>query len=107
MTVKNLSIAFLLLAVATVSAAEPINVGSRRELFLDRYLIDGLTNATLQLHRPEHAGIVLRRELPWAGRLAFGAFGGNGGGEGSGGGGCGTASASGSFTPNLDANESQ
>ena len=45
--------------------------GSRRELFVDRFLIDTLTNATLQLHRPTYAGIVLRRELPWEGTFAF------------------------------------
>ena len=72
MNVKRLSIVFLLLAVATAGAAEPIQIGARRELFVDRYLVDTLTNTTLQLHRPVPAEVVLRRELPWEGRLAFG-----------------------------------
>ncbi len=63
---------FLLLATTAAWAAGPIDVGSRRELFLDRHLIDTLTNTTLNLHRPEYAGIVLRRELPWEGLHTFG-----------------------------------
>src|SRR5665648_68877 len=57
-------------ALASVAAA-PIDVGSRRELFVDRYLIDALSNATLKLHEPKEAGVVLRREFPWEGLHTF------------------------------------
>jgi hypothetical protein len=61
------------LAAATTSqAAGPLDIGSRRELFVDRYLIDTISNATLQLHRPTPAEVVLKREHPWEGLFAFG-----------------------------------
>ena len=75
MTVKKLSILFAVLAIMTPAAAmaatKPIDIGSRRELFVDRFLIDTLNGTTLQLHRPIYAGIVLQRELPWEGVFAF------------------------------------
>lgn len=64
-------VAFLALN-AVVRAAEPIDIGSRRELFVDRLLIDTLANATLQLHHPLYAGVALRREFPWEGTFVFG-----------------------------------
>ncbi len=76
MSMKKLSILLIVLAVTAPAAAlaatePPINIGSRRELFVDRYLIETLTGATLQLHRPTYAGIVLQREFPWEGVFAF------------------------------------
>ena len=62
--ILRLSIAIVLLAAATSLAAEPVDIGSRRELFVDRYLIDTMTGTTLQLHRPTPAEVVLRREHP-------------------------------------------
>ena len=41
---------------ATVHADEPINIGSCRELFVDRYLIERLDDARLVLHRPRPRG---------------------------------------------------
>jgi hypothetical protein len=46
---------------------EVIEVGSRRELFFDRFLIDTMTNATLRLHRPVDRGPVLAFDKPWEG----------------------------------------
>ncbi|MEW6157433.1 MAG: hypothetical protein AB1813_08380 [Verrucomicrobiota bacterium] len=42
-------------------------VGSRRELFVDHYLIHEIKGATLKLHEPRHAGIVLKFDRPWEG----------------------------------------
>ncbi|WP_237729292.1 hypothetical protein [Schlesneria paludicola] len=42
-------------------------IGSRRELFVDRLLIDTLTNAELRLHEPRDEGSVLRFDHPWEG----------------------------------------
>ncbi len=39
----------LLMQPMLLSAAEPIDIGSRRELFLDRYLIDRLSILTREL----------------------------------------------------------
>lgn len=46
----------MLVLFATTSAwSQPIDIGSRRELFVDRLLIDTMTNAELRLHHPEKA----------------------------------------------------
>jgi len=39
-------------ATLAADASAPLELGSRLELFLDRYLIDRLTGATLQMHAP-------------------------------------------------------
>jgi hypothetical protein len=61
-----------LAVAATCRAAGPIDIGSRRELFVDRYLVETMSGTTLQLHRPTPAEIVLKREHPWEGLFAFG-----------------------------------
>ena len=49
-------------------SAEPIEIGSRRELFVDRYLIDELSGgAALTLHKPEPQEVVLTTAKPWEG----------------------------------------
>jgi len=49
-------------------AAEPIDVGSRRELFVDDYLIDKLDgDAELRLHKPVPQEVVLVTDQPWEG----------------------------------------
>ncbi|WP_417385936.1 hypothetical protein [Gimesia sp.] len=45
----------LVLLLTSVSVAEPLHIGSRRELFVDRLLIDQLDGVTLQLHHPVKA----------------------------------------------------
>lgn len=65
----------LLFAVAAfmatlASAAEPgapIELGSRRELFVDRFLIESLDGAELFLHEPRDAGAVIAFDKPWEG----------------------------------------
>ena len=49
------------------SISEPVEIGSRRELFVDTHLIDGLHNARLQLHSPRDEGKVLSFDRPWEG----------------------------------------
>ena len=46
----------------------PINIGSRRELFVDSYLIENLTGLELRLQKPQPAGISLRFDRSWEGR---------------------------------------
>jgi hypothetical protein len=58
--------------VGLTSAQTPIDIGSRRELFLDRLLIDSLKNARAVLHHPVEKGAVLRLDKPWEG--AFSAY---------------------------------
>lgn len=66
---------FVLLCVAcgpqaSSPAAEPgsfIDIGSRRELFVDRHLIERLDGARLQLHRPQPQETVVVHDQPWEG----------------------------------------
>jgi hypothetical protein len=48
-------------------AAAPIDIGSRRELFVDHFLIEKLSGARLHLHTPRDEGIALRFDQPWEG----------------------------------------
>lgn len=56
---------------ACVSSAypdDPVNIGSRRELFVDSYLIQSMNGADLRLHHPRPAETVLRFDEPWEGK---------------------------------------
>ena len=45
---------------------EPItDIGTRRELFVDRYLIDSLNGTQLKLHHPIPRGEAIRYDTPW------------------------------------------
>ncbi len=57
---------FLTLALGA-HTAEPINIGSRRELFADHFLIDKLSGTELQLHSPRDEGIAFKFDQPWEG----------------------------------------
>lgn len=58
--------------LAAACAAQPLDIGSRRELFVDRLLIDRLEGAGLRLREPVHAGKVLDLDRRWEG--AFSAY---------------------------------
>ncbi len=49
------------------SNSDPIEIGGRRELFVDGYLIDRLEGARLKLHPPQPREIVLKFDRPWEG----------------------------------------
>ena len=51
-------------------AAEPLNLGSRRELFVDDYLIDTLAGAALVLADPKDEGLVFQFDRPWEGQYS-------------------------------------
>ncbi|MFN0080045.1 MAG: hypothetical protein ACKVY0_26565 [Prosthecobacter sp.] len=62
---KQLLIA--LLAFSSLSA-DPINIGSRRDLFVDDVLIDKLTGkAEQRLHHPQPQEIAITHDMPWEG----------------------------------------
>ena len=48
----------------------PIAIGSRRELFVDDFLIAGLEDATLKLHKPEPREVALVCDKPWEGNTS-------------------------------------
>ena len=59
------------LAAAAWSAPEPMDIGSRLELLVDDYLIQGFTGAAqLQLHRPERREVVFTTDAPWEGNAS-------------------------------------
>lgn len=48
---------------------DTLNIGSRRELFLDRHLIDSLDNTALKMGLPRREENVLTFDQPWEGRF--------------------------------------
>ncbi|MBI1904546.1 MAG: hypothetical protein HYS13_25915, partial [Planctomycetia bacterium] len=65
-----LGIAILIWMAAVVDrapAAEPIDLGARRELFVDHFLIERLQGASLRLHTPRDEGLAFKFDRPWEG----------------------------------------
>ena len=57
-----------LVAEQSASAAEPVDIGSRLELFVDDFLIDSLSGgATQKAHQPAPGEVVLVTGEPWEG----------------------------------------
>ncbi len=56
-----------LMLVSATFAADPINIGSRRELFADRFLIDKLVDTSLRMHTPRDEGVAFKFDKPWEG----------------------------------------
>jgi len=48
------------------------DLGTRRELLVDRFLIDRLDNTQLKLHEPISGGVAIRIDKPWEGPVNFG-----------------------------------
>lgn len=60
--------ALLHLALAASACAQPIDIGSHRELFVDDHLIGNLSGqATQRLHQPQIQEIVMTHDAPWEG----------------------------------------
>ena len=55
------------LASATATESIPINIGVRRELFIDNYLISQLSGTHLKLSQPQPAGIIFKFDDLWDG----------------------------------------
>lgn len=66
----SLATIILLSSVTALSAAEPIDIGSRRELFVDQRLIEKLDNAKLTLHHPQAREVAIRFDSPWEGNTS-------------------------------------
>ena len=47
-------------------------IGSRRELFVDRFLIDRLEGVDLKLHEPIPAGVAIKIDRPWESQFNYG-----------------------------------
>ena len=61
----------LLFVCLSAVAAEPIDIGSRLELFVDDYLIDDLNGAKQVLHRPAPREVAIVHDAPWEGNICF------------------------------------
>ncbi len=57
----------LLLAVCSATAAEPLDLASRWELFVDEHLVAQKSGLALKLHDPIKKEIVLTTDKPWEG----------------------------------------
>ncbi|MEX2187235.1 MAG: hypothetical protein WD875_10590, partial [Pirellulales bacterium] len=61
----------LLVSSRLVAADDPasaaVSIGDRRELFVDRFLVDRLDGAELRLHAPQPAEVAVKFDRPWEG----------------------------------------
>ncbi len=63
-----LAMLLLIARIEWLSAADaPIEIGSRRELFVDGLLIESLKDARRQLHHPTPREIAITHDAPWEG----------------------------------------
>jgi hypothetical protein len=53
--------------IAADDLVEPMDIGTRRELFVDEHLIDSLRDARRQLHHPTPREIAIEHHAPWEG----------------------------------------
>ncbi|PYV15272.1 MAG: hypothetical protein DMG07_10190, partial [Acidobacteria bacterium] len=73
------SVRVILLSVAGLVAAlahsrgtgSVIDLASRRELMVDRFLIDRLEGTSLRLQTPRPGGVALTYDRPWEDRFSF------------------------------------
>ncbi|MCC6858190.1 MAG: hypothetical protein IT158_06510 [Bryobacterales bacterium] len=59
-----------LLLLAGILFSQTIDLGSRRELFIDRHLVDRTENLELRLQTPVYKGPVLHFDQPWEGAFS-------------------------------------
>ncbi len=57
-------------AIAAVGSADVIDIGDRRELFVDHHVIAEMDNVSLRLQEPRREGVALRFDEPWEGRFS-------------------------------------
>lgn len=67
MLTSNRAFSLAVLFAATAAAAEPIDIGSRWELFVDEALISQRNGVALKLHEPVRREVVLTTDQPWEG----------------------------------------
>ncbi len=66
-----LSLMFLMTATLTRGQkATPIQLGDRREIFVDDFLIERMTGVSLRMHAPRNEGPVLYFDEPWEGQFS-------------------------------------
>ena len=58
------------LAALPPAEKKPVDIGSRRELFVDDFLIEKMKGVSLKLHQPTPDGDAIAFDKPWEGRFA-------------------------------------
>jgi hypothetical protein len=66
----GLGLGKILPVFAAWAGEEPIDIGDRRELFVDSLLIERIEGVYLQLHHPQPQEIVFRFDQPWEGKYS-------------------------------------
>ena len=56
---------------AAGAEVDVLDIGSRRELFVDYYLLDKLDGTDLKLQEPKPAGVAIKYDKPWEGGMSF------------------------------------
>ena len=64
------SVVISVLLTSAWAHAEVPDIGARRELFVDGYLVDTMTDCELRLHRPVPREAALVHDAPWEGNLS-------------------------------------
>lgn len=64
---KHLFAIFVIAGATVATASDPINMGTRRELFVDEFLIERMDGARLQLHRPVPREVAVVHDTDWEG----------------------------------------
>ncbi len=68
-TVLLLGVMMCGLSAGRSDAAEPIDIGSRLELFVDDFLIDRMKDLELELHHPTFQNVAVKLDKPWEGNI--------------------------------------
>ena len=61
---------YALLTSTSLQAEDPVNIGSRRELLVDGFLVDRMVNTTRVLHRPQAREVAMTFDQPWEGNTS-------------------------------------
>ncbi len=64
------SIVFLLLSAVYAHAVDPVDIGGRRELFLDGKLIETMNGLDLRMHAPKPEETAIQFDQSWEGRFS-------------------------------------
>ena len=62
-----LTLCLLVSPLPGAEPAKPIDLGSRREIFVDRFMIDSMKDVTLRLETPRDEGVSIPLDKPWEG----------------------------------------
>jgi hypothetical protein len=60
-------VASLVLSLSVTAVAAPLEIGNRREIFADRYLVENIRGVQLTAHEPRREQSVLKFDAPWEG----------------------------------------